>query len=303
MRFSVWPSPERPWSEVVDFAQHVAAGGWDGLWYADHYMPNTEDGAPADGPMLECWSVLAGLAATVPDLRLGSLVSPTTVHHPALLANRAATIDQMSGGRLVLGLGAGWQVNEHRAYGFDLYEPKDRVDRFAEAIQIVRSLLLENRTSYAGRFFQVVDAPCEPKPLQRPLPILVGTGGPRMMRLAARYADEWNAWGTPAVVADRLAALEQACQAEGRDPATMRRSAQVLVFMSDDEGWLERVRPNVPADRSIVGTPARLVDVLREYRDLGLDEFIVPDFTMGSSPEQRRDAFDRFLAEVAVSFR
>lgn len=303
MRFSVWPSPERPWSEVVDFAQHVAAGGWDGLWYADHYMPNTEDGAPADGPMLECWSVLAGLAATVPDLRLGSLVSPTTVHHPALLANRAATIDQMSGGRLVLGLGAGWQVNEHRAYGFDLYEPKDRVDRFAEAIQIVRSLLLENRTSYAGRFFQVVDAPCEPKPLQRPLPILVGTGGPRMMRLAARYADEWNAWGTPAVVADRLAALEQACQAEGRDPATMRRSAQALVFMSDDEGWLERVRPNVPADRSIVGTPARLVDVLGEYRDLGLDEFIVPDFTMGSSPEQRRDAFDRFLAEVAVSFR
>lgn len=303
MRFSVWPSFERPWDELVAFARHVEQQGWDGLWYADHYMPNTPDGAPADGYALECWSVLAGLAAAVPRLRLGSLVSPTTVHHPALLANRAATIDQMSGGRLVLGIGAGWQVNEHAAYGFELFEPKDRVDRFAEAIEIVRRLLRDERTTLEGRHFRVVDAPCDPKPVQDPLPILVGTGSPRMMRLTARFADEWNTWGTPAGVRDRMAALDAACEAEGRDPATVARCAQALVFLSDDESFLEKVRANAPADRSIIGTPAQLAEVVADYAAAGLDELIVPDFTMGSTPETRRDAFDRFLAEVAAPFR
>ena len=128
-------------------AQWAEHHGWYGAWVADHYMPNTGAEAVAGGPTNECWSYLAALAATTTTLRIGPLVSPTTVHHPALLANRAATIDGISDGRFVLGLGAGWQINEHRAYGIDLLEPGPRVTRFAEGIQIVRSLLHEERTT------------------------------------------------------------------------------------------------------------------------------------------------------------
>src|SRR5687768_13233745 len=104
MRFSIWPRPDRPWAEVLELARHGEATGWDGIYVADHFMPNTEDGSPADGPILECWGVLAGLAAAVPRLRLGTLVCGITYRHPAVLANIAATVDQVSGGRLLLGL-------------------------------------------------------------------------------------------------------------------------------------------------------------------------------------------------------
>ena len=221
MRFSVWPSFQRPWTEVLDLARRAEQQGWHGLWCADHYMVDTPDGTPSDDGGLECWSTLASLAAAVPRLQLGSLVSPSTVHHPALLAHHATTTDQVAGGRLVLGVGAGWQVNEHRAYGFELPPPKERVDRFREFLQILRGLLRDQRTTFDGRYFQVVDAPCEPKGARGPIPILVGTSSPRMMRLTARWADTWNTWGTPERIRDRTAALDAACAAEGRDPATL----------------------------------------------------------------------------------
>jgi alkanesulfonate monooxygenase SsuD/methylene tetrahydromethanopterin reductase-like flavin-dependent oxidoreductase (luciferase family) len=189
MRFSVWPSFQRPWAEVLDLARHVESAGWHGLWFADHYMADTPDGSPSDDPALECWTTLAALAAAVPRLQLGSLVSPSSVHHPALLAKQATTVDQVAGGRVVLGVGAGWQVNEHRAYGFELAPPKERVDRFAELIQILRSLLHDDRTTFHGRWFTVEDAPCQPKGADGPIPIMVGTPSPRMLRLTARWAD------------------------------------------------------------------------------------------------------------------
>ncbi len=195
MDFSVWPAPVRSWADIAATARLADDDGWHGIWFADHYMPNTEDGAVADGDTHECWAVLPALAATTDRVRLGSLVSPTSVHHPALLANRISTIDHISNGRAVLGLGAGWQVNEHRAYGIELPDPGERVGRFDEAIQIVRALLDQPRTTFAGRYYTITDAPCEPKPIQSPLPILVGTSGSRMMRITARHADEWNTWG------------------------------------------------------------------------------------------------------------
>lgn len=298
MRFSIWPNYERPWAEALAVALDAEANGWDGFWYADHYMPNTEDGSVADGPVLECWSVLAGIAAAVPRLRLGTLVAPTTVHHPALLAKRAATIDQMSGGRLVLGIGAGWQVNEHQAYGIDLLSPKDRVDRFAEAIEIVHSMLSGGRTTFAGQHFTITDAPCDPSPVQDRLPILVGTGSPRMLRLTARFADEWNTWGDPATVAEKVTLLETACEKEGRDPTTMARSAQALVFLVDDAAKAESLRAFVPAGRSIVGGVAELQDVIGQYAAIGVDELIIPDFTLGNTAEERLDTFRRLKADV-----
>ena len=284
-------SPQRPALRTTS--------GWHGIWFADHYMPNTEDGAVADGDTHECWAVLPALAAITGRVRLGSLVSPTTVHHPAVLANRIATVDHISNGRAVLGLGAGWQVNEHRAYGIELPDPGGRVGRFDEAIQIVRSLLDQPRTTFAGRYYTITDAPCEPKPIQSPLPILVGTSGPRMLRITARHADEWNTWGDVDAAATKTTAFLAACEAVGRDPTTMRRSVQAIVFLEDDAATLAQLRENAPAGRSIVGSPSELVDTMGQYRDLGFDEFIVPEWNFGRDLDQRLAKLDRFRTEIA----
>lgn len=303
MKFSIWPNSERPWAEVRDLAQAIENQGWDGLWYADHYMPNTPDGEPIGGDMHECFSILAALAATTSRIRLGSLVTPTTMNHPALIANRAATIDRISNGRFVLGMGAGWQVNEHNAFGVELFGPKDRVDRFAEAIEITSRMLSEERVTFTGQHFTITNAPCEPKPIASPLPILVGTGGARMLRLTARFAQEWNTWGPPSGAGAVIQKLNEACEKEGRDPATVRKSVQALFFITPDEASAESLRTKVPAERSVVGTTSQIVDAIAEYQALGFDEVCVPDFTLGGSPEQRRESYSTFWNEVASHFR
>ncbi len=187
MRFSIWPSPMRPWEEILELTQHCEKTGWDGVYFADHFMPNAADTTPMDGDTLECWSVIAGLAAAVPRLRLAPLVTSVTYRHPAILANIAAAVDNISNGRLLLGIGAGWQENEHAAYGIELGSVKDRLDRFEEATQIVISLLREKRTTFQGDYFNVTDAPNQPPPVQDPIPVLIGGGGEkRTMRIAAR---------------------------------------------------------------------------------------------------------------------
>jgi alkanesulfonate monooxygenase SsuD/methylene tetrahydromethanopterin reductase-like flavin-dependent oxidoreductase (luciferase family) len=247
--------------------------------------------------------MLAALAAVTSRIRLGSLVTPTTINHPALIANRAATIDRISHGRFVLGMGAGWQVNEHLAYGIDLLEAGPRVDRFAESIEIVSRFLSEDRVTFAGKHFSITDAPCEPKPVQSPLPILVGTGGPRMLRLTARFAQEWNTWGTPETAGEVLQNLLKACEKEGRDPATIRKSVQALVFITPDEASGDALRTKVPADRSIVGTTSQLAGEVQKYIDAGFDEICVPDFTLGGTAEQRANAYSTIWNEIAVQFR
>lgn len=302
MQFSIWPNSERPWDEVRDLANAVESQGWHGLWYADHYMPNTPDGEPIGGDMHECFSILSALAATTSRIRLGSLVTPTTMNHPALIANRAATIDRISNGRFVLGMGAGWQVNEHNAFGIELFGPKERVDRFAEAIEITARMLREDRVSFAGSHFTITNAPCEPKPVQSPLPILVGTGSPRMLRLTARFAQEWNTWGPPEGAGVVIKKLAEACEKEGRDFSTVRKSVQALFFMTPDEAAGDVLRGKVPAERSIVGTTSQIVDAIGQYVELGFDEVCVPDFTLGASATQRREAYDKFWNEVASHF-
>src|SRR6476659_32472 len=132
MRFSVWPGYFWPWDDVISLVEHCDATGWDGVYLADHFMPDTPDGSPAGGAVLECWSCLAALAARTSTLRLGTLVASVTYRHPATIAKAAATIDVISGGRLVLGLGAGWQINEPAAYGIELGSVTERMDRFEE---------------------------------------------------------------------------------------------------------------------------------------------------------------------------
>ena len=182
-------------------------------------------------------------------------------------------------------------MNEHRAYGIDLLPLGERVSRFSEALQILRGLLLESRTTFAGRHLTVIDAPCEPKPLQQPLPILVGAAGPRMLRATARWADEWNTWGDVDQAAHRQGLLVAACEAVGRDVATLRRSVQAMIFLTDDRA----TRRGAGAS---VGSPGQVVDAFGRYAELGFDEFIVPDFNLGATPTARREALERIREDV-----
>jgi probable F420-dependent oxidoreductase len=302
MKFSIWPNPERPPAEVFDLARMADRDGWHCLWYADHYMPNSGSEDVLPGDVHECWSMLPAIAAVTDRLRIGSLVAPTSVHHPAVLANRAATIDRISDGRLVLGIGAGWQINEHHAYGIDLEAPGTRVSRFEEAIQVIRSLLTEDRTDFHGDFYDITDAPSNPKPVQEPLPILVGTGSPRMLRITASHADEWNTWGGPDMAGGALDKLHTACEQAQRDPATLRKSTQALVFMTDNADLAENIKGGDMGERSIIGSNEQLVDEVGRYVELGFDELIVPDFTLGGTADERLAKYDEFRTEIATHF-
>jgi alkanesulfonate monooxygenase SsuD/methylene tetrahydromethanopterin reductase-like flavin-dependent oxidoreductase (luciferase family) len=302
MRFSVWSSPTRSIDEILDIAKMADDNDWHGVWFADHYMPNTEDGSISDGDTHEAWGVLPAIAATTSRVRLGPLVSPTSVHHPALLANRAITIDHISHGRFVLGLGAGWQINEHRAYGIELEPPRQRVDRFAEALTIIKMLMSQPRTTFDGDIYRITDAPCEPKAIQDAIPILVGTGGSRMMRLTARHADEWNTWGSPATVADRLSEFLQACETVARDPDTIWTSAQTLMFITDSDEATKKALAAAPAGRAVAGTIAELVEIVGQFADLGIDELIIPDFSLGKERAERREAFEMIRSEIMPAY-
>ncbi len=248
--------------------------------------------------------MLAAIGAIVPRLRLVSMVSPVTIHHPVLLAKRATTTDHVSGGRAVLGLGAGWMVEEHTSYGFDLPEPGPRVGRFAEAIEIVHRLFREESVDFHGESFRLTAAPFTPKPVNGTLPILVGTGSPRMLRLTARWAQEWNTWGDPDEVGRRTERFLTACDAVGREPGELHRSAQALRLLHSHGVSPRRVHEeHVVAGRSLIGGAQELIDQLARYVELGLDEFAIPDFTLGNSPEQRRDTYAALHADVLSAFR
>jgi F420-dependent oxidoreductase-like protein len=300
MRFSIWQGPHQSWGDVLHGAQHAEQTGWDGVWFADHLMP-----LKGDAPALECWATIAGIAAAVPRVRIGSLVSGNTYRHPAVLAKMAATIDHVSGGRLTLGLGAGWQRNEHEAYGIDFFDVKGRLARLEEACQVIKGLLSNDHTDLSGRFYTLRNAPFDPRPVQQPLPLLIGGGGERVtMRIAAQYADEWNVWGTADLLRTKGAVLDKHCSALGRDPLGVRRSAQALVFLSEDGAWLDQRRKEMAggARPVVIGTPDDLQAAMADYRDAGVDEFIVPDFNLGS-PEAKSETMDMFIERVAPALR
>ena len=296
MQLSLWPSPTLTFNEVVDLARHAEATGWDGLWYADHFMPNAPD---TSAPWPEAWTTLTGVGALVPRLRLGTLVTGNTYRHPAVLAKMAATLDHMTGGRVVLGLGSGWQENEHQQYGIPFYTVRERLERLDEACAVIKALFSESKASFDGRFYQLEDASLEPKPVQQPLPLLIGGGGEkRTLRITARHADAWNVWGDVAILRHKMEILDRHCADLGRDPKAIRRTAVALLFMSDDEKYLEQMRSADIAMPTVIGTPEEVRETLDAYASIGVDEFIVPDFNLGERP-QKVETLDRFITEVA----
>ena len=291
MRIAIWPSAWQPYNEILETAKHAEATGWDGVYIADHFMVNAGGDTPEDHPTVEGASVLAALGAVVPRVRVGSLVFGNTYRHPAVLANITATVDQVCGGRFTLGVGAGWQVNEHEQYGIELPPVKQRLDRFVEALRVLHGLLRQPTTTIDGEYYQLTDAYCDPKPVQDPLPILIGGGGERrMLRIVAEYADIWNTWGTPDVIARKSAVLDRFCAEVGREPKAIARSAQALTF----------VNSSVPAGLpmpAIGGSAEQLADTVAEYRSVGLDELVVPDRMLGKGAD-RFAAMDVILGIV-----
>jgi F420-dependent oxidoreductase-like protein len=299
MRFSVWPNPSQSFEEVLQIAKHAESTGWDGLWYADHFMP---DGDDTTAPWPEAWTTLAAVAASVPRIRLGTLVTGNTYRHPAVLAKMAATVDHISQGRVVLGLGAGWQENEHRQYGVPFYTTGERLARLDEACQVIKRLFREESASFDGKFYQLDGASLEPKPLGQ-LPLLIGGGGEKVtLRITARWADEWNVWGDVEKLRQKMAILDRHCDTEGRDPAAIQRSAVALLFLSDDAAFVEKMRNRDIGRPTIVGNADEVREIVQAYRDAGVDELIVPDFTLGAM-QQKLDTLDQFIEKVAGPLR
>jgi len=223
------------WQELCDRWRWFEQLGFDSLWLPDHFVPT----ARPEGPMFEAWTLLSALATQVTRVRLGILVSSNTFRHPALLAKQAVTIDHVSGGRLELGVGAGWFRDEHEMFGLEFQETGELVDRYAEALDLLDRYLSNDVTSFEGEFYTLRDALNRPAPVQRPRPPLVlGAHGPRMIRLAAKYADTWNSCGTPEEMQHRNELMDEACIKNGRDPHQVKRSMlYVVAQMEDEQPW------------------------------------------------------------------
>jgi probable F420-dependent oxidoreductase len=266
------PEAEREvrWSEYLAMAQAAEAVGFDSIWVGDHLLYRDGDGRER-GPW-DAWTLLAALAAGTQRVQLGPLVACTAFHPPGLIARMAATLAEMSGGRFVLGLGAGWNEKEFRAFGL----PFDhRVSRFEESFAIIRRLLAGERVTLDGSYVQAEDAVLMPAPPTSP-PLMIGSNGPRMLAIALPYVDVWNTWyedlGNNAEGFAALNAhISEAARLAGRDPADIERSACVYVAL--DGANCERT--STPAAPPLEGPAERIASRLSEFAEAGADEVIL----------------------------
>jgi len=307
MRFALMIEPQQglSYGDQVAIAKRAEANGFETLFRSDHYASFP---GPAGQPTTDAWAVLAGLARETDRIGLGALVSPITFRHPGSFAKVVTTVDEMSGGRIEVGLGAGWNDLEHRQLGLDFPAIKDRADLLEDSLAMLLGLWGEpDGWSYAGHHVKVDGTAFHPKPVDvpgrprtpiggaRPRLLIGGQGTPRSFRLAARYCDEFNLNGHgPEAIGQKEAELDAACRAIGRDPATLTRSAMcgvlvgrnstemservaaaVEVFGSDvgDQAWLDE-----RDGRWVTGTPEEAREMARHYADTGIERLMLQDF-------------------------
>ncbi len=241
MRFALMHEPQQgaSYEDQLALARHAEAAGFEAIFRSDHYESFP---GPADRPTTDAWAVLAGLARDTERIHLGALVSPVTYRGPGNIAKLATTIDDMSGGRLEVALGAGWHEEEHRRHGFPFPPIADRATMLEEQLEILDGLWNQpDGWSFEGRFYSVTDARLRPRPSRRLHVIVGGDGAPRSMRIGVRWADEYNLTGaTPERARERNAQLDDACRAAGRDPSTLVRSSMVGMLVGTDEAELRR---------------------------------------------------------------
>ena len=287
MRFGaqLW-SQHTTWPEFRDAALLAERTGWDGVWTWDHLLAIF---GPWEQPILEGWTTLSAVAVVTERLRLGLMVGANTFRNPGLTAKLATTLDQISGGRAVLGIGGAWFEREHDAFGFDETWGSgfgERLDRLDESVMLLRRLLDGERiATHEGRFYTMRDALCEPRPVQPRLPILIGGSGPRKtLRTTARYADAWNAGGTAAELRAKDATLRERCAEVGRNHEEIERTATVWLTIRDHAAEARRVLGAAAAangdslnddDLVYVGSPAKIADELRPTVDVGFRHILV----------------------------
>lgn len=252
------------WTDLLAMTKQAEGVGFDSVWVTDHFI-HREPGQPQCGPW-ECWSLMAAIAAVTTRVEIGSLVLGAGFRNPALLAKMAETVDEISDGRLILGLGAGWNEAEYQAFGY----PFDhRVSRFEEALAIIAGLLRDGEIDFHGRFYEAANCEIRPRgPRKNGAPILIGTSGERMLELTARHADIWNVWFSATKndvegIKPLLARVDDACRKVGRDPATLERSAAVIC----------EVGPHGPSTMSsppLTGSPEELAAKLADYAAIGV---------------------------------
>ena len=309
MRFAIFTGLGlTTWDAVRDLWTHADATGWDAACVTDHFMPNTPD---KNGDVMECWTTLAALAPLTSRLRIGTIVAGNTYRHPAVLAKMAAQIDIISGGRLICGLGAAWQQNEHEAYGIPFYTVPERLARLDEACQVLKALWTQERSTFKGRYYQLTDAPLAPKPVQRPHPeLMIGGGGEKVtLKIVARHADHWNVWGGPEVLGRKGALLDGYCKAAGRDPKSLMRSANMALLFSEDRAEIDKLytaltkrfgmADAVARDTMLAGSPGEIRDKIGRLRAAGVETLFIPTLFM----KDAKPALDRFMKEIAPQFR
>jgi alkanesulfonate monooxygenase SsuD/methylene tetrahydromethanopterin reductase-like flavin-dependent oxidoreductase (luciferase family) len=259
---------KRPYDTIRAIAQQAETDGFDSIWLADHLFYRYP-GEPTRG-IWECWTMLAALAEATQRVEIGTLVLCNSFRNPAILAKMATTADEVSDGRLILGIGAGWNEPEYQAFGL----PFDhRVDRFEEALQILGPLLQEGHVDFAGQYFQARNCDIVPRGLRAfGPPLLVGSEqGPRMLKLTAQYADLWNTgyMGKPETMAEPLAKIEAACLEIGRDPATLGITALIGLWFPD----LQAEQPSF-FDKPLTGTVQEIAAAMRGYEELGVQHIM-----------------------------
>jgi len=293
------PEVEREvrWPELLDMARALEDLGYDSLWFGEHLLYRWRERAPR-GPW-EAWAMLAGIAAATRRIELGPLVACTAFHNPAVLAKRADTIDEISGGRLILGLGAGWNETEFRAFGI----PFDhRIDRFEEAFTIIRGLLRDGAIDFDGRYYQARDCellPRGPRAGSGGPPLMIGSNGERMLRITAAHVDAWNSWyadtgNTPAGIAPLRDKVDAAARAAGRDPAAIERTVAVQVRMPGGTG---RTMGDSDAKQDVAplqGSPDTMAEELRAYAREGIGhvQLVLDPIT--------RESIERFAPVLAL---
>lgn len=258
------------WADLREMARTAEDIGLDSMWVGDHLLYR-DDGLPSRGPW-EAWTQLAAIAAVTERVELGPLVAATSFHNPAMLAKKAATLDEISGGRLILGLGAGWNAAEYLAYGY----PFDhRVSRFEEAFTIIRTLLHDGRCDFHGTYYSLTDAELVPRgPRLEGPPLMVGSIGERMLAITLPWVQSWNAWFTwfgnsPEGYRPIRDQVDAACRAVGRDPATLERTVAVLVKVPGAPSGPQDYS-NRPSAEAISGEPAVLAAALRAFAAEGI---------------------------------
>lgn len=286
------------WADMLALWQRADAWGYHSLWNFDHFYPIFVD---PEGPCLEGWTTLSALAQATTRARIGTLVNGNTYRHPSLTANAAASLDHISGGRLNLGLGAGWFELEHQQLGFDFKTVGGRLAALDEACQIIKGLFTQERTTLHGRHYQVTDALCLPKPVQKPHPpiLIGGTGEQVLLKLVARHADMWNASADAAEMGRLVGVIKRHCDAIGRDPDTIEKTIMIPFayratpdeeqFVSNVIGRLRGKSPDAVRDSIMLGNKDQCLETVERFRRVGVTHFIFMLF--GPPPYDALQAF------------